>query len=128
MDVFDVGQRGRKLVAVAENRARNPVSEFSRSIADGVATYGSGCAKDRKSTRLNSSHTVISYAVFCLKKKIDIIGAEKGTVLHDEARLRLGQCPAPIVAIESIQLQPHRQTATKHRHTDTRASQTNQSI
>src|SRR5437588_1489770 len=27
------------------------------------------CWKDRKSTRLNSSHTVISYAVFCLKKK-----------------------------------------------------------
>src|SRR5438132_937590 len=26
---------------------------------------------DRKSTRLNSSHTVISYAVFCLKKKIE---------------------------------------------------------
>src|SRR5260221_10429379 len=29
---------------------------------------GEGCG-DRKSTRLNSSHTVISYAVFCLKKK-----------------------------------------------------------
>src|SRR5438034_11682751 len=28
--------------------------------------------RDRKSTRLNSSHTVISYAVFCLKKKKDI--------------------------------------------------------
>src|SRR5438034_2609125 len=28
---------------------------------------------DRKSTRLNSSHTVISYAVFCLKKKMSII-------------------------------------------------------
>src|SRR5260221_7999244 len=28
---------------------------------------------DRKSTRLNSSHTVISYAVFCLKKKKDKI-------------------------------------------------------
>src|SRR5437588_8211246 len=28
-----------------------------------------GGVKDRKSTRLNSSHTVISYAVFCLKKK-----------------------------------------------------------
>src|SRR5690625_6033374 len=26
------------------------------------------CAKDRKSTRLNSSHVAISYAVFCLKK------------------------------------------------------------
>src|SRR5438034_3469996 len=28
-----------------------------------------GNSLDRKSTRLNSSHTVISYAVFCLKKK-----------------------------------------------------------
>src|SRR5436190_13198691 len=28
-----------------------------------------GRVEDRKSTRLNSSHTVISYAVFCLKKK-----------------------------------------------------------
>src|SRR5438034_7404747 len=28
-----------------------------------------GPTRDRKSTRLNSSHTVISYAVFCLKKK-----------------------------------------------------------
>src|SRR5438045_7048888 len=27
------------------------------------------CARDRKSTRLNSSHLGISYAVFCLKKK-----------------------------------------------------------
>src|SRR5260221_7866189 len=34
-----------------------------------TATLGSGPAIDRKSTRLNSSHTVISYAVFCLKKK-----------------------------------------------------------
>src|SRR5436190_13482268 len=30
--------------------------------------------RDRKSTRLNSSHTVISYAVFCLKKKTDVGG------------------------------------------------------
>src|SRR5438034_7092104 len=35
-----------------------------RYIGIGVSTY-----IDRKSTRLNSSHTVISYAVFCLKKK-----------------------------------------------------------
>src|SRR3712207_7953114 len=33
-------------------------------------------AKDRKSTRLNSSHTVISYAVFCLKKKNNKIKEE----------------------------------------------------
>src|SRR5438132_4379001 len=37
-------------------------------IAAGVAVL-SGVYADRKSTRLNSSHTVISYAVFCLKKK-----------------------------------------------------------
>src|SRR5947208_10938181 len=30
---------------------------------------GLGLAGDRKSTRLNSSHQIISYAVFCLKKK-----------------------------------------------------------
>src|SRR5947199_8068793 len=32
---------------------------------------GNGGEKDRKSTRLNSSHLGISYAVFCLKKKIN---------------------------------------------------------
>src|SRR5438034_10858924 len=32
-------------------------------------TTGTLGREDRKSTRLNSSHTVISYAVFCLKKK-----------------------------------------------------------
>src|SRR5256886_3912492 len=30
---------------------------------------GAVCRRDRKSTRLNSSHSQISYAVFCLKKK-----------------------------------------------------------
>src|SRR5438270_9471652 len=41
------------------------------------ATYKSSqfltAFKDRKSTRLNSSHSQISYAVFCLKKKKNII-------------------------------------------------------
>src|SRR5258708_22837923 len=36
---------------------------------------------DRKSTRLNSSHQIISYAVFCLKKK-------KGTCEHPSTRRR----------------------------------------
>src|SRR3989454_7532880 len=36
--------------------------------------------KDRKSTRLNSSHLVISYAVFCLKKKKN----KKPTSIHNE--------------------------------------------
>src|SRR5688572_32751340 len=34
---------------------------------------GCSMAEDRKSTRLNSSHSQISYAVFCLKKKIDLL-------------------------------------------------------
>src|SRR5690606_40274108 len=35
---------------------------------------------DRKSTRLNSSHVKISYAVFCLKKKISLLPDEKGFI------------------------------------------------
>src|SRR2546428_6164815 len=36
--------------------------------------------EDRKSTRLNSSHDQISYAVFCLKKKKKIISIDKNLV------------------------------------------------
>src|SRR5437899_5939630 len=38
-------------------------------LVDGAALGTSLQAEDRKSTRLNSSHLGISYAVFCLKKK-----------------------------------------------------------
>src|SRR5256885_5539679 len=37
--------------------------------SDGEHTAQRSSHRDRKSTRLNSSHLVISYAVFCLKKK-----------------------------------------------------------
>src|SRR5256885_7918395 len=40
-----------------------------RDHLQGLRTRPALCAGDRKSTRLNSSHLVISYAVFCLKKK-----------------------------------------------------------
>src|SRR5256885_5229877 len=46
---------------------------FGRQVLGGVGLGAAGQApvvEDRKSTRLNSSHLVISYAVFCLKKKI----------------------------------------------------------
>src|SRR6201994_1148225 len=49
------------------------------------------CAPDRKSTRLNSSHLVISYAVFCLKKKArDSARAGAGDLAPQNAR----PCPA----------------------------------
>src|SRR5947208_6552757 len=45
-------------------------------------------AKDRKSTRLNSSHQIISYAVFCLKKKRNQVKdpspKERTTAGHDQ--------------------------------------------
>src|SRR5216684_3512808 len=48
-----------------------------------------GIGGDRKSTRLNSSHGYISYAVFCLKKKKQAHSrSEDVRNLHDRARLR----------------------------------------
>src|SRR5256885_5859786 len=45
------------------------VSESFASPGIQTSSHISQSASDRKSTRLNSSHLVISYAVFCLKKK-----------------------------------------------------------
>src|SRR5256885_9054116 len=52
---------------------------------------------DRKSTRLNSSHLVISYAVFCLKKKSEtvFIRGSSGWVLlasGSEVQYHIGRC------------------------------------
>src|SRR2546426_5006772 len=61
----DVGELARYL------RARGQ-TKVSAAVLGGWLTlsrYGVEYVEDRKSTRLNSSHLVISYAVFCLKKK-----------------------------------------------------------
>src|SRR5690625_6027794 len=57
-------------------RNQNFISVDSGTIESDYLVIGSGLAglysalkADRKSTRLNSSHVAISYAVFCLKKK-----------------------------------------------------------
>src|SRR2546421_5449479 len=57
--------------------ARRPPSEISACCSPRKCAIAS---RDRKSTRLNSSHDQISYAVFCLKKKIE---SERGAVLVD---------------------------------------------
>src|SRR5258708_28221135 len=44
-------------------------AHFSKSSVPGNGVSRTKDVKDRKSTRLNSSHQIISYAVFCLKKK-----------------------------------------------------------
>src|SRR5437588_4927332 len=51
------------------NRLRQPPADLRATTALPGSTAGGMSDVDRKSTRLNSSHTVISYAVFCLKKK-----------------------------------------------------------
>src|SRR5699024_11278328 len=52
----------------AGNPDEPPSSNPPSVIVSGIRKY-----EDRKSTRLNSSHVSISYAVFCLKKKTNIV-------------------------------------------------------
>src|SRR5262245_65160678 len=61
---------------VARDRAELLARDFDRQIelarearVDDLRRRASAAGEDRKSTRLNSSHLGISYAVFCLKKK-----------------------------------------------------------
>src|SRR5256885_13158013 len=56
-------------VAVAEEHVVG--KQIGMDHADRQALRPGCFEEDRKSTRLNSSHLVISYAVFCLKKKIE---------------------------------------------------------
>src|SRR2546430_5642410 len=56
-------------------------STVNASTVPGGAEHG-----DRKSTRLNSSHSQISYAVFCLKKKKEKKKAHIGTQSSDVQR------------------------------------------
>src|SRR5256885_7868539 len=55
----------RSVVVLEGQRGAGEHFRFTGVQRDGLH----GFARDRKSTRLNSSHLVISYAVFCLKKK-----------------------------------------------------------
>src|SRR5256885_15059698 len=51
----------------------SPPSRWSEASGDSASARKRISSADRKSTRLNSSHLVISYAVFCLKKKTKTI-------------------------------------------------------
>src|SRR5688500_19091603 len=63
-EVVGTAATGREAVRLAKTaEAEVVLMDMSMPVLDGPA------ATDRKSTRLNSSHLVISYAVFCLKKK-----------------------------------------------------------
>src|SRR3712207_8016344 len=57
----------------ARPRSRPPSSARTCGGATTELRARPPAAEDRKSTRLNSSHANISYAVFCLKKKIELL-------------------------------------------------------
>src|SRR3712207_8873222 len=70
----DVPQREpheRAEAACLVTRATEANEKSRRRVGRGTPSIAPGCdgTRDRKSTRLNSSHANISYAVFCLKKK-----------------------------------------------------------
>src|SRR5688572_31725116 len=69
--------------AGAKRRAADTSGQASRDVHQGGCMNGYvrlTCLLDRKSTRLNSSHSQISYAVFCLKKKIQNADPSKQTL------------------------------------------------
>src|SRR2546421_6983147 len=57
-----------KVYPLADRVAIRPIEE-TEQMKGGLYIPDTAKEKDRKSTRLNSSHDQISYAVFCLKKK-----------------------------------------------------------
>src|SRR3712207_1854904 len=74
--VIGVGESGDEAVLPLSNKRR--MKPFANAVASMISVdkptqpaYQGVTIKDRKSTRLNSSHANISYAVFCLKKKND---------------------------------------------------------
>src|SRR5256885_9022072 len=76
-----------KILFVHEGQAHALVAVALLVDLHGRADRGGGDAVgDRKSTRLNSSHLVISYAVFCLKKKTRPLSASGGFHHENYAR------------------------------------------
>src|SRR5688572_31767353 len=68
------GKRNRKVPVIARMALNRPARLPHRSHRSSSSPFHGSTprlkvAVDRKSTRLNSSHSQISYAVFCLKKK-----------------------------------------------------------
>src|SRR5690606_41547646 len=64
-----VGDNARAQQDYRQALAGGPNAVLTRRLALSQAISGDQAGSDRKSTRLNSSHVKISYAVFCLKKK-----------------------------------------------------------
>src|SRR5207245_9004252 len=74
----DVEQALRRIVA-QKNEVAKLQMQIEQRLKEISRIFEDQQRLDRKSTRLNSSHGSISYAVFCLKKKIHITSAKSCT-------------------------------------------------
>src|SRR6185295_17949688 len=79
-------------------------SSVSSCHTPGSQPSPSASATDRKSTRLNSSHANISYAVFCLKKKKNRFTHLPCTYHGNTLSSWLKSCPAEIRALGRVRL------------------------
>src|SRR3712207_7219412 len=70
-----------------------PASSDDATTSASTARSSSSATSDRKSTRLNSSHANISYAVFCLKKKKTEITQPHITITLNTLPETSVQCP-----------------------------------
>src|SRR5256885_10511119 len=80
----------------AAKPSASSVNPVRASPSPATRSWASSRSPDRKSTRLNSSHLVISYAVFCLKKKKIHQHVVEPAAPHDvvpERRRVLGRSP-----------------------------------
>src|SRR2546429_4819933 len=91
-------------LGVSSSARSASASQQARMVASGLLiscmTPAASCptaARDRKSTRLNSSHGYISYAVFCLKKKT-----------HDHPPLRRPPYPREAVRVGGSEIEIYR--------------------
>src|SRR5438477_1967352 len=84
------GSVGQRFVQLLENHPWFRLHEVVASERSAGKSYGDAAdwrldtllpEADRKSTRLNSSHMSISYAVFCLKKKICFLAGQIGRLI-----------------------------------------------
>src|SRR5690625_6453434 len=74
---FNENRKIERIVPVYRNDAHKIIEECMLCANVSAANFLTKHRLDRKSTRLNSSHVAISYAVFCLKKKTNIRGRER---------------------------------------------------
>src|SRR2546430_13682066 len=75
-----------------ERHAHDAMARFGIDATADVGERTREIARDRKSTRLNSSHSQISYAVFCLKKKKQTITTVLSSHRNIEYPVNLLQC------------------------------------